>query len=629
MPSLGKCTVFLSFDSTPVLGLLPLGNPPRGWLVRVAISALGLLGLAMGQRPAGPALRRLLPVILVLFLLTEGVKELGVRLGLVGERFAAALVSAAYLLMMAGLVTWNARHLARAEAARQQADEERRRSEHRFQTIFEQAPMGIGLIDSVTGHICEVNAKYEKIVGITRDVLATLDWMRITHPEDIQKDLDQMAQLNAGEIDGFQMDKRLLRQDGREVWIRMTIVPIQVGHDLSRRHLAMFEDITERLQSEEERQRLQTQLVQAQKMDSLGGLAGGVAHDMNNVLGAILGLASANLETQDPGSEIRRALNTIIKAAERGGKMVKRLLSFARQAPAEEHELNLNETLQEVVRLLERTTLARVRLELDLANDLKPTRGDAGALAHAFMNLCVNALDAMPEHGTLTLRTRNVEPGMIEIQVEDTGAGMSNEVLEQCLDPFFTTKEVGKGTGLGLSLVYSTVKAHHGQLEIQSQSGQGTRVKMRFPASEPVSQAGESAQRTVPESWARGLRVLVIDDDQLMRCALEGLLKVLGHTATIAGCGEDALALLEAGLEVDAVILDMNMPGLGGSGTLPRLRSLRPALPVLLATGRVDQAALDLVGSDPKTVLLPKPFSLVELGTKLAALARPRDGPLE
>jgi PAS domain S-box-containing protein len=562
---------------------------------------------------AGLTVRRLLPVVLALALLIEGLKALALSLGLVRPELGGFLAELVYILMMVGLICWSSRRLA-------QSDRQRLRSEERFRTTFEQAPMGIALIDSLSGRILEVNRTYVDLVGWARDVLLTLDWMSITHPEDVQMDLDQMARLNAGEIHGFRMDKRLLREDGSVVWVRLTVAPVQVGRGQTRCHLAMIEDITRNRQAEEERQRLQAQLVQSQKLDSLGGLAGGVAHDMNNVLGAILVLASARLETPTLELETRQALETIVKAAERGGRMVKGLLSFARQTPVETHELNLNEALQEVARLLERTTLSKVRLELDLAGDLRPLLGDAGALTHAFMNLCVNALDAMPGVGTLTLRTRNVEPAAVEVQVEDTGAGMSEEVLDRCLDPFYTTKEVGKGTGLGLSLVYSTVKAHHGSLEIRSLPGQGTCVRIRFPASEPGGLAGGAPEWPPPESWPGVLKVLVVDDDELIRSALGGILKVLGYSASLAESGEAALDLLEAGLEPQVVILDMNMPGLGGSGTLPRLRSLRPGLPVLLATGRVDQTALNLVESDPDTLLLPKPFSISEIRAKMAAV---------
>jgi PAS domain S-box-containing protein len=377
--------------------------------------------------------------------------------------------------------------------------------------------------------------------------------------------------------------------------------------------ITIVRDITERKQAEEERRNIQAQLLQTQKMESLGSLAGGVAHDMNNVLGAILFLSSANLETLPAESPASRAFDTISKAAIRGGQMVKSLLGFARQSPAEKRELDVNLILREEIRLLEHTTLAKVHLELELAPDLRPICGDASALAHAFMNLCVNAVDAMPEHGTLTLRTRNVDNGWIEVAVEDTGCGMSKDVLEKALDPFFTTKEQGKGTGLGLSVVYRTVQAHQGQLELQSEPSQGTRVKMRFPVCGLGTLIPEPAKETLSSPSREALHILLVDDDELIRSSIQAILEAIGHITTTVVSGEEALAKLEAGIQPDLVILDMNMPGLGGGGTLPRLRALRPTLPVLLATGRADQKVLDLVEAYPGVTLLPKPFTLADI----------------
>jgi PAS domain S-box-containing protein len=386
-------------------------------------------------------------------------------------------------------------------------------------------------------------------------------------------------------------------------------------------------DSSDRKLVEEEKQKLQAQLQQSQKMESLGSLAGGVAHDMNNVLSAILGMATANIKAQPAESPGQRAYDTIIQAATRGGKMVKSLLGFARLSPVESLELDINEVLRDNARLLERTTMAKVRLELDLADDLRPIRGDASALTHAFMNLCVNAVDAMPDNGTLTLHTRNVDNAWIEVVVEDTGTGMPKEVLEKALDPFFTTKEVGKGTGLGLSMVYRTVQAHHGQMEIQSVPGQGTRVMVRFPACEPVPMVLAPVAEPEADSSHVAWSVLAVDDDELIQCTLQALLEILGHSVTIAPCGEEALAKLEAGLQPDVVILDMNMPGLGGEGTLPCIRALNPTVPVLLATGRVDEFASDLAAAHPFVTLLPKPYSMEELKQGLEAAWRGR-GPL-
>ena len=375
-----------------------------------------------------------------------------------------------------------------------------------------------------------------------------------------------------------------------------------------------------REQGQAEQRLLQAQLAQAQKMDSLGSLAGGVAHDMNNVLGAILALASTQKAVLPKGTPAYRAFDTIAQAAARGSKVLKGLLNFARKRPAEVREVDLNALLREQVQLLERTTLAKFTFKLDLDPGLRHVRGDAGALSHAILNLCVNAVDAMAEHGLLTLRTRGVDGGQVEVQVEDTGAGMSQEVLAQAMDPFFTTKPVGEGTGLGLSMVYSTVQAHLGRMEIRSEPGRGTCVTLRFPGFAGGPDPALAPPSAHPAQGLETLDVLLVDDDDLIQISVQGLLETLGHRVTSALSGEEALRQVAAGSHPDLVILDMNMPGIGGKGTLPRLRALRPDLPILLATGRADQAALDLAASTPWVTLVAKPFDLEELKGSLARI---------
>jgi len=376
--------------------------------------------------------------------------------------------------------------------------------------------------------------------------------------------------------------------------------------------IAIVRDVTDRMAAQEERRLLENQLLQAQKMESLGVMAGGVAHDMNNVLAAILGLASANVEVASPGSLAHDSFSTIVKAAERGGTLVKGLLTFARTTPSEGRPLDVNALIRDELRLLERTTFATVSPALELAQDLLPIRGEAGALSHALMNLCVNAVDAMPGGGALTLRTRNAE-GWVEVEVEDSGTGMSRDVLERAMDPFFTTKAPGKGTGLGLAMVYATVRAHQGTLTLESEPGRGTVARMRFPASRALPPPAPT-----PRERPRGpLNILLVDDDPLVQASTGALLAVLGHSVACSACGEEALAALETGSGPDLVILDLNMPGLGGAATLPLLRARHPGLPVLLATGRADQAALDLAAAHPGVSLISKPFSLEDLRGQL------------
>jgi len=513
---------------------------------------------------------------------------------------------------------------ARDITERKKAEASLRASEERFRLAMDATDDGIWDWNVATGE-AYFSPSYTRMLGYSpREFTERADtWADLILPEDRERVFAANEACIRGEAPSFEVEYRMVARDGTLRWILGRGKAVVRGADgRATRMLGTHIDITGRRQAEAEQARLQAQLHQARKMESLGSLAGGVAHDMNNVLGAILGLASASLEALPAEAPPRAAFATIVKAAERGGKVVQAMLSFARQSPAEARELDLNQLLREEFHLLEHTTLARIRLELDLAADLRPVLGDSSALSHAFMNLCVNAVDAMPEHGTLALRSRNLDGGQVEIQVEDNGSGMPREVLDQALDPFFTTKMPGKGTGLGLSLVYSTVNAHHGQLEIQSEPGRGTRVRMRFPAAAraaapagPVEEPGAGTDR-------RNLRVLLVDDDELVQNAMRAMLDAMGHPATVCSSGEEALARLADGLRPDMVILDLNMPGLGGAETLPRIRALMPAVPVLIATGRADQAALDLVGQHPGVALLSKPYSMRELQQQFGRLCR-------
>ncbi len=501
---------------------------------------------------------------------------------------------------------------------RKRAEAALRDNVRHYRDLFDQANEGL-LIMTREGQLSEVNRAFAEMHGYSVEEMIGFDIqaLDVRNERAMEDRSDFIRRMQEGEVVRFEVAH--YHKDGHVFPLSVTTSLIDLGDQAY--YLAFHQDITERRQAEEDHLRLQTQLQQSQKMESLGTLAGGVAHDMNNVLGAILGLATAHIGTQPYGSPLHQALDTIIKATERGGKMVKSLLSFARQSPAEESKLDLNALLREQISLLERTTLAKINLQMDLEAGLHPTLGDASALTHAFMNLCVNAVDAMPENGTLTLHTRNIDPGWIEVVVEDNGTGMPREVLEKAMDPFFTTKGVGKGTGLGLSMVYSTVVAHRGRMTLESEPGKGTRVRLLFPVCEKAAHAAEGGASAARVSLLRSLKVLLVDDDDLIQRSIQALLEVMGHTAvTTAPSGEEALAALEAGLEPDLVILDMNMPGLGGAGTLPRLRVLCPAVPVLLSTGRADQTALTLASAHPGVTLLSKPFGLRELQSHLESI---------
>jgi PAS domain S-box-containing protein len=377
-------------------------------------------------------------------------------------------------------------------------------------------------------------------------------------------------------------------------------------------------DLTELHQAQEQKAQLEAELHQAQKLESLGSLAGGIAHDMNNVLAAIQAVTETlKLVCADQGPAVK-GLETIEKATTRGRNLVKSLTNFARKDMREPELLDLNALVREEGELLRRTTLQKVDLVLDLDPELPPVLGERGALGSALMNLCVNAVDAMARGGALTIRTRVRPDAQAELAVLDTGEGMSPEVLARAMEPFFTTKPHGKGTGLGLAMVYATAKAHGGSVSIWSQPGKGTTVVLCLPSTGRPGTASPPAEAEPPASVP--MDILLVDDDELIRASVPPMVEFFGHRVVTAEGGEEALAHLQTGRRFDLVILDLNMPGMDGLETLRRLRRLRPDLPVLLATGRLDDATINALRKDGKALGIFKPFSMAELDLKFKVL---------
>lgn len=270
--------------------------------------------------------------------------------------------------------------------------------------------------------------------------------------------------------------------------------------------------------------------------------------------------------------------------------------------------------IKDLAHLLRHSTFQRVDIRLQLQEGLPSVMGDGSTLSHAIMNVCVNAVDAMPDGGVLTLETSQSPEGGARIQIRDTGCGMEASVLEKATEPFFTTKEVGKGTGLGLSMVYGAMEAHGGNLKLESQPGVGTTVTLEFPGMEGWAPASASLeQQRVQALQIQKHRILLVDDDELILESTLLLLEHLGHQVELAQSGALALKTLDQGFEPDLVILDMNMPGQTGAEVLPLLRERQPEVPILIATGFNDGKVDDLLARYPKVSSLSKPYTLDEI----------------
>lgn len=403
----------------------------------------------------------------------------------------------------------------------------------------------------------------------------------------------------------------LCQPQGKVYWLDLNIQPLPEGN--------LIVALANPSQEDCEHSQLRAQLCQCQKLENLGILAGGVAHDMNNVLGAILGLATSLRESQTEGSALTKPLEVITHACDRGRTLVRGLLDFSRKDTKAKQDVDLNALVMEEVHLLERTTLQRVRLLTRLDETLNPIQGDPAELSHVIMNLCVNALDAMPQGGSITLCTKN-EGQHVLLSVEDTGCGIPQEIQGKVMDPFFTTKEPGKGTGLGLTIVRSAVKAHHGEIQIQSSPDKGTKVTLLFPVASARGISPLPAPIRTDTTAIGNLLVLAVDDDELVRYSLDISFQTLGLKSVIASSGEEALSILEQGLRPGIVILNVNMPGLGGRNTLTRIRLSHPDLPVLLTTGHVDQGLVDFVKTCKGVEIFAKPFTINEMRDRLEAM---------
>ena len=449
--------------------------------------------------------------------LTSGIHNMTTTLG-IGFIWVLGLLA----ILLAGRSNLNQlKERGLAQAALKESEEELR-------TIFDASEAGIILV-SPEGTIRYANNRMAEMFGTNLQEVVGTYYTGHIHASEQQAGGERLHQVLFGETNTISSERRYIRADGTDFWGHFSGKRLNNADGSLNALVGVITDITERKEKEEENAKLQAKLQQVQHFENLGSLAGGVAHDMNNVLGAILGLASANIDSLPANSPSHRTMGTIIRAAERGAKMVRSLLNLARRSPAEECELNLNEIIHENVQLLEQSALSRVRLVMDLEDGLRPMRGDASALGNAFMNLCVNSVDAMTDFGTLHVRTRNVGMDWVEVEVEDSGCGMTEDILEKAVVPFFTTKAPGKGTGLGLSLVYSTVKAHHGQMDLESEPGLRTIVRIRFPAQ--MSRVEKASIDTQGQSGPspKSLCVLLVDDDELVRTTTETLLEAVGH----------------------------------------------------------------------------------------------------
>jgi CheY-like chemotaxis protein len=367
-------------------------------------------------------------------------------------------------------------------------------------------------------------------------------------------------------------------------------------------------------------------------MEAVGQLTSGIAHDFNNLLTAITG--NLHLIEEDTAEEaVRKYARSALRGAKRGAELTQQLLAFSRNQHLDVQPNGVNQLVSGMSDLLLRTLGGTIRIELALGQELWPALIDTNQVENAILNLAINARDAMPTGGTLTIETTNLRVGRLNevdgldpgdyvvVSVADTGTGMSEEVKAKAFDPFFTTKEVGRGSGLGLSQVYGVARQLGGTAEIDSAPGRGTTVRIFLPRAHKAANLPADPRSATAARDGNVARILLVDDDADVREIVTVLLRRLGHDVVSAGSGAAALSAIEATV-FDAAILDFAMPEMTGAELARRIGSRRPDVPILLITGHVDSAALGGDFSEEK--ILRKPFRAAELESKLRMLLEHR-----
>ena len=465
-------------------------------------------------------------------------------------------------------------------------------------------------------------------------------WLSIVHPDDKERAAREAAEFFASGKGGISQFRWIAR-DGRVVWVEghSTVICDNQGNPVGMRGVTT--DITARKEAERGRAQLEEQLRQAQKIDSIGRLAGGVAHDFNNILTAIRGYAELMLLELAPGDPMRSSVTEISRAGERAADLTRQLLAFSRRQLLQPRVLALNSLIADSIKMLKRLLGEDIELVTLLDPELGNVKADAGQMEQVILNLAVNARDAMPQGGKLTLETRNVilqeeyaqkhfslQPGShIMMTISDIGCGMDPHTLSHIFEPFFTTKEPGKGTGLGLSTVYGIVQQSGGSIWVYSEPGRGTTFKIYLPRiEEPLDEAGE---KRIESDNPRGSEtILVVEDDEIVRKLTCQALRRYGYQVIEAANGIEALLSCEKHPEpIPLMITDVVMPQISGPELATRLRLLHPETQVLYISGYTDDAVVRHGLLDAALYFLQKPFTPGALVHKVRDILDQADAP--
>ena len=521
---------------------------------------------------------------------------------------------------------------------RRQTEQRLREVERRFRLFVDGVTdCALCMLDA-SGIVTDWNVGAERIKGYTAaEIIGRPMAQFFVNPM-----VAQTAMTVASENGRYDLVDWQVRKDGSRFMAEIAIDAIRDSDGQLLGFAKITRDITARVEAERHLEETRAQLFQSQKIEALGQLTGGMAHDFNNLLQGIIGsLEVVEMRLASGRQDVERFLGNALDSAKRAATLTHRLLAFARRQPLAPKSLMLNELVEQIAELLPATLGERIELKLDLAPSLMPVLCDPNLLESAILNLAINARDAMPQGGRLTIRTGAVPLGegplrrphslrdapTLLLQVSDTGVGMPPEVRARAFDPFFTTKPKGRGTGLGLSMIHGFVSQSRGAIELESEPGRGTTVSIYLPSGErrSVRKRDERDPGAQWEPTSKGETILLVEDEDVVRDLVAGKLRELRYRVIEARDGHAGLAIIESDEHIDLLVSDIGLPGLTGLQMVEVGRHRRPDLKVLYMTGYAETMPEDW-SLDANTDLLTKPFEFDALVQRMRTLlSRPPD----